>query len=142
VSVFVVDASVVIKWFVPEIHGDAARRLLEHDDHQYFAPDLVFPETSNALWKKVRRGELTSAQGQHLVRDLGSIAVETIPARALANDAYSLAISTGCSVYDAMYLALAVRLDARMLTTDERLARTLSVMPLAASHILTIQDFH
>ena len=136
-----VDASVVIKWFVPEIHSDAARRLLEHD-HQYFAPDLVFAETCNALWKKVRRGELTSAQGQHLVKDLGSIAVETIPARALANDAYSLAVSIGCSVYDAMYLALAVRLDSRMLTADERLARMLSVMPLVASHVLTIQDFH
>jgi predicted nucleic acid-binding protein len=27
-SAFVVDASVVIKWFAPEIHRDAARRLL------------------------------------------------------------------------------------------------------------------
>lgn len=140
-SVFVVDASVVIKWFVPEIHSHAARRLLERDDH-YFAPDLVFAETSNAIWKKVRRGELSSAQGQQLVNDLGSIAVETITARALANDAYSLAISTGCSVYDAMYLALAVRLDTKMLTADERLANTLTEMPLTASHILTIQDFH
>ena len=27
-SIFVVDASVAIKWFFPEIHGDAALRLL------------------------------------------------------------------------------------------------------------------
>lgn len=139
-SVFVVDASVVIKWFVPEIHGEAARRLLKHD-HQYFAPDLVFAEISNAIWKKVRRGELSPPQGQDLVTDLGSIAVETIPVRALASDAYSLAISIGCSVYDATYLALAVRLGTKMLTADERLATAVARMPLAASHILTIREF-
>ena len=36
-SVFVVDASVVVKWFVPEIHSDAARRLLVLP-HEYIAP--------------------------------------------------------------------------------------------------------
>jgi hypothetical protein len=40
------------------------------------------------------------------VRDLGTIAVETIACRALANDAYILANTTRRSVYDAMYLAL------------------------------------
>jgi predicted nucleic acid-binding protein len=58
VSTFVVDASVVIKWFVPEVHSDAARRLLERS-HQYVAPDLLYAETANAIWKKVRRGELS-----------------------------------------------------------------------------------
>jgi len=141
VSVFVVDASVVIKWFVPEVHSDAARRLLEHN-HEYVAPDLLFAETANAIWKKVRRGELSSRQGQRLVTDLGAIAVETISCRALATDAHAMAMATGRSVYDAMYLALAVRLDTRMITADERLASGLAAMPLAASHIQTIQDFH
>jgi predicted nucleic acid-binding protein len=103
-------------------------RLSVEGTHQIEAVDgssyLVFAETRNAIWKKVRRRELSSAQGQQLVNDLGSIAVETITARAPANDAYSLAISTGCSVYDAMYLALAVRLDTKMLTADERLANS------------------
>ena len=35
VSAFIVDASVVVKWFVPEIHTDAARRLLTLP-HEYF----------------------------------------------------------------------------------------------------------
>jgi len=75
------------------------------------------------------------------VRDLGTIAVETIACRALANDAYILANATRRSVYDAMYLALAVRLDTRMITADERLANTLATIPLVGSHIQKIQDF-
>ncbi len=139
-SVFVVDASVVLKWFVPEIDSNAAHRLLEHDD-QYVAPDLLLAETTNAVWKKVRRGELSPAQGKSLVASLESIAVETIPSRVLVDDAYELATSTGRSVYDALYLALAVRLNTRMITGDERLARALAATPLVAPHIQTIRDF-
>ena len=140
-SALVVDASVVIKWFIPEIHSDAASRLLESDDH-YFAPDLLFAETANVVWKKVRLGQLESGQGTRLVRDLEKMAVETIPSRALANEAYALAGAIGRSVYDAMYLALAVRLDTKMITADERLASALARLPLTASHVQMVQDFH
>ena len=115
----VVDASVVVKWFVPEIHTDAARRWLDVA-HQFFAPDLLFAETANTVWKKVRRSELTRDQGQQLVVDLADVAVETVSCRALAKDAYVLATAMGRSVYDALYLALAVRLDTRLITADER----------------------
>ena len=115
----VVDASVVVKWFVPEVHTDAARRWLDAG-HQFFAPDLLFAETTNTVWKKVRRSELTRDQGQQLVADLADVAVETVSCRALAEDAHALAIATGRSVYDSLYLALALRLDARVITADQR----------------------
>jgi hypothetical protein len=38
----VVDASIVIKWHVTEIHTDAARRLLRDDAPALHVPDLVF----------------------------------------------------------------------------------------------------
>lgn len=43
-SLLVVDASVVIKWHVAEIHSDAARRLLSYDAPVLHAPDLLYPE--------------------------------------------------------------------------------------------------
>ena len=139
-SVFVVDASVVIKWFVPEIHSDAARRLLAYS-HDYVAPDLLFAETANTIWKKVRRGEVRLRDGERLVADVGRAAVETVPCRTLAADAYALASASGRTVYDAMYLALAVRLDTRMISADERLAAALATTPPFAAHIQTVQTF-
>ena len=139
-SVFVVDASVVIKWFLPEVHSEAARRLLEQD-HEYLAPDLLFAETANTIWKKMRRGELSPGQGERLVTDLGTIAVETVPVRTLASDACSLAATTGRSVYDALYLALALRLDTQMITADERLVSALAANPAVAPHIQSLQGF-
>jgi len=140
VSVFVVDASVVIKWFVPEVHSDAARRLLAYR-HDYVAPDLLSAETANTIWKKVRRGELSPGNGERLVRDVDRVAVETVPCRALAAEACALAIAVGHTVYDAMYLALAVRLDTRMITADESLAGALAAVPSLAAHIETVQRF-
>ena len=139
-SVFVVDASIVIKWFVPEVHSDAARRLLEYS-HQYVAPDLLFAETTNTIWKKVRRSELSSRERRRMVADVGRVAVETVPCRALAAEAYALAIASGRTVYDAMYLALALRLDTRMITADECLASAVAAMPLLAAHIAMVQTF-
>lgn len=49
----VVDASVAIKWFIPEIHATAAGRLLEKN-LKLLAPDLIFAEIGNILWKKCR----------------------------------------------------------------------------------------
>ena len=139
-SVFVVDTSVVVKWFVPEIHSGAARRLLALP-HEYVAPDLLFAEAANTIWKKIRRKELTAEDGQRLVVDIGRIAVETVPCRGLAEDAHALANATGRTVYDAMYLALAVRLDTRMITADDRLEAALLDEPAVAAHIQLVQTF-
>ena len=137
---FVIDASVVIKWFVPEVHTDAARRWLE-SSHEYMSPDLLFPEAGNVIWKKVRRGELTAAEGQRLAGDLAGIAVEVIAMRGLLPDAHSLALSTGLTVYDAMYVTLAVRLDTQVITADNRLIRTLVSHPLIAAFVRSVEDF-
>ena len=139
-SVFVVDASVVVKWFVPEIHSDAARRLLVLP-HEYVAPDLIFAETANTIWKKIRREELTLEEGQRLVADIGQIAVESVPCRALAEDAHALANATGRTVYDSMYVALAVRLNSRAITADDRLEAALKRIPAVASHVQLVQTF-
>lgn len=138
-SAFVVDASVLIKWFVPEVHSEAARKWLDAS-HDYLAPDLIFPEIGNVVWKKVRQGELDADEGQRLVDDLVDVGVETVPTRPLLADAHALATRTGITVYDAMYLTLAVRLETQLITGDERLARTAAAHPLLAPHVRLVGD--
>lgn len=139
-SVFVVDASVVIKWFVPEIHSDAARCLLTLP-HEYIVPDLLFAETSNTIWKKIRRGELTTVDGQQLMADIGRIGLATVSCRSLADDALAFATATGRTVYDSMYVALAVRLRTSAITADEHLEAALKKVPPAAKYIQLVQTF-
>ncbi len=124
----VVDASVVLKWFVPEAGSDAASRLLASGE-RLEAPDLLFAEIANAIWKKVLRGQLTRAESQLLVSDIEKIAVDTTPCRALASDAHAIALITSRSVYDSMYVALALRRDTRVITADERFFHALQSFP-------------
>jgi predicted nucleic acid-binding protein len=139
-SVYVVDASLVLKWFVPEVQSAAARRWLAAG-HDYVAPDLLFPETGNAVWKKVRRGELSPEDAQDLAHDLAAIGVEAVPTRTLVPDAQAIAVWTGLTVYDATYLTLAVRLDTQVITGDARFARTLMQHPQLAPHVRGLEDF-
>jgi predicted nucleic acid-binding protein len=140
VSAFVVDASLVIKWFVPEIHSEAARRWLAAS-HDYVAPDLLFAEAGNAVWKKVQRKELVPEEGRQLVVDLAHVAVEPVATRGLIQDALALAVTAGITVYDALYLALAVRLETQLITGDDRLAGRIAEYPLLVPHVRRLQDF-
>jgi predicted nucleic acid-binding protein len=140
VRAFVVDASLVVKWFVPEVNWVAARKWLDAS-HDYLAPDLIFPEVGSAVWKKVRKGELSSEEAHSLVNDLSVVGVEAVSMRALVSDAHALAVRTGITVYDATYLALAVRLETQVVTGDHRFARKLAQHPLLAPHVRSVEDF-
>ena len=64
----VVDASVAVKWFLPEIHSRAAGRLLS-EALDLIAPDLIWSELGNVLWKRWRRRELGEESALEILRD-------------------------------------------------------------------------
>lgn len=115
----VVDASVAVKWFVAEPLHEQARRLLDAD-LPLLAPDLLPVEVADVVWKKRRRGELTTQEGQRLVAALLGGTPRLSPTAALLGDALDLAERLDHPVYDCVYLALAVREDARLVTADRR----------------------
>ena len=56
----VVDASVAIKWVIPEEGAEAALRARAH--FAISAPELIIPEMANILWKKHQRRELSAVE--------------------------------------------------------------------------------
>lgn len=120
----VVDASVAIKWFVPEAHAEAAARLLQPDIALH-APDLIWAEIGNVLWKKQRRGELDEQTGQAILADMRRFPIQVHASSALADTAWTLACSLDRTFYDSLYLALAFSLRSPLITADERLANAL-----------------
>ena len=57
----VVDANVVIKWFVDENLRDQARHIFEYQ-LELTAPEFVLAEVANIAWKKARRNEIDKDQ--------------------------------------------------------------------------------
>jgi predicted nucleic acid-binding protein len=120
----VVDASVVIKWFVGEVHAEAAQRVQE-DQYELFAPDLLWPECGNILWKKVRRGELTPDEARLIWDGLEQQPISTFPSRLSLDLALEVTFDTNRTVYDGCYLALAMLTGYQLVTADQKLFNAL-----------------
>jgi len=118
----VIDASVAVKWVVAEPDSDRAELLL---DHGLVAPDLLFAECANVLWKKVRRGELTQAEADIAAQTLEAADLAVVPTRGYVAIATSMAVELDHPAYDAVYLAVAEAANLRVVTADDRLVRKL-----------------
>jgi predicted nucleic acid-binding protein len=134
----VVDASVVIKWFVNEVHAGAARRLQE-DQYQLFAPDLLWSECGNILWKKVRRGELTPDEARLIRGGLEQQPISTFPSRALLDLALEVSLDANRTVYDSCYLAVALLVGCQLVTADQKLFNALQGGSYA-THVCWVVD--
>lgn len=126
----VADASVVIKRFLNENLSDRATLLLaagEDPDHlALHAPDLLYVECANILWKHVRRGALNRAQAGEHARSVAALQFAPTPTKDRASAALGLATEHDISAYDASYVALAQPLTCQLITADERLMNKLS----------------
>ena len=95
----VVDASVAVKWFLPEELATEARRLLALE-YDLLAPDLLWAELGNVLWKKHRRGEFDRVTAARLLGDFSRVPIEFHAAEPWTEAALDLAIRHGVTVYD------------------------------------------
>ncbi len=115
----VVDASVALKWFVPEPGHEAAIALLQRND-DLLAPDWLLVEVANALWKQWRRNAINGEQIDEILAMLPLLLVFT-DARSLAPRASAIARSLDHPVYDCLYLAVAEANSAPLVTDDRTL---------------------
>lgn len=134
----IVDSSVVVKWFVPEVHSVDSLRLLE-GAYDLWAPELLLSEVGNVLWKKCRLGEIDAGQAAEVLRDLRRSAIEVQPVSPLLGLAWQIAVQYQRTFYDSVYLALAVHEGARLVTADKRLSNALLQTPLAGN-VLWVGD--
>jgi len=123
---FVLDASFAVAWVAGELEDSAAVRefsdRLSAGTAQPQAPELFLAESANALWKSVRRGLRTIEDGVEMFGNILEAEVELHRHRDLATPALDLALRRGISVYDALYVALALRDVLPLFTADQRLA--------------------
>jgi predicted nucleic acid-binding protein len=129
---WVVDASIAVKWVIPEVLSEQADRVRDHED-DVLAPDLLLVEVANALGRKTAAREISAREADaafDLVRRSG---IELHATGPLLPRAMDVARRLGHPVYDCVYLALAEREGAAFVTADQRLLRRLSTRTLDAS---------
>lgn len=131
-SVLVVDASVAAKWYLPEDGEELsaqARALLDRYDRnevRFVVPDLFYVEIASAFWKAVRSGRVPRSLADQALELLTQREFATVASLKLIDRAFQIAASHNRSVYDSLYVALAVQAETHLVTADERLANALA----------------
>jgi predicted nucleic acid-binding protein len=115
----VIDASIALKWVIPEPDSDAANALRTDE---LIAPSLWLAEAANALWRHRRLGKITGGEVFGLFATLANAPVVSVPIEDHIERALTIAAEIAHPVYDCLYLALAVHHGIHVITADRRFA--------------------
>jgi predicted nucleic acid-binding protein len=121
----VVDASVAVKWFLPE-PGEAAAREVLAGGEKLMAPALIRVEVAAGITRKARLGEIENRDAARAVnlwfQALVDGVVTLVAGDTDLKEAAKLALLLRHPLQDCLYLALAIRLAAPLITADQQFA--------------------
>lgn len=126
----VIDASVAVKWLVPEEMSDAAEQLSSVSD-RLVAPRLIMTEVANALVRKTIRGLLSRQEAAYHFSTMPVLLPDLIDIDGLIEPALLNACTLRHPIYDLIYLETARKLDAQLITADRRFTDKLAGTDLA-----------
>ena len=127
----VVDSNVLAYLYLPCEYSTAAEALLEQDS-DWAAPILWRSEFRNILAGYLRRKAITFEQANSLQREAESLLegaefeLESLAVLELVRD-------SDCSAYDCEFIALAMKLDTKLVTMDKKLLRAFPKRAIALS---------
>ncbi len=125
---YVLDASVALKWVLPE--ADAAKAIALRQDyrngtHELLAPDIFPVEVAHGLARAERRRIIRPPQGLALLTDVMLTPPQFYVYLPLLLRAFNIASQARVGVYDCLYVALAEREGCGFIKADDRLVRNL-----------------
>jgi len=129
VPVAVIDSSAALNWVLPEPGSERSLALLdarEAGDLALIAPRVFMEEAACALTKRCRSKELTLGQAQEAFRLLERRKPLLTDESGLLQSAFALALRRQLSLWDCLYLALAIERQCNLITGDRRFYRSAS----------------
>ena len=135
-TALVLDASVAVKWVIPSsippknetLTAESLQLLKRYVDGEinFIVPDVFWAEVGNVLWKGVRQRRWSQAVAESAASDVMDREFLTVSSFTLLPDALKIALAHDRSVYDCLYVALAIQCKTELITADERLANSLA----------------
>jgi predicted nucleic acid-binding protein len=122
VTMLVVDASVALKFVTEEPGREAAQALLAAPD-PLIAPDWMLAEAASGLARKVLVHGLPRANAEASLSALPQFFSRLHPTLGLLDSSLDLSLRLGHPFYDCLYLALALREAATLITADKKLEK-------------------
>ena len=123
---YVLDASVAVKWVLSgEPHEDKAVKI--KDDQvsgvvELCAPSFMVQEVTNAVWRALKLKRITQETAQNALKSLDDLQISFYELKwSAACDELEIATKLDLTIYDSSYLFLSEKLDAKVITTDDKM---------------------
>ena len=124
-KVYIVDASVAVRFLLIEDLSDKARLVLEgfrDDVIELKAPSLVRYEVGNTLWKAVRQRLISASEASQKFSDFLKLQLDSVELdEQECRDALAWAIRNDATYYDSVYVKASEKTGATLLTADDAL---------------------
>jgi predicted nucleic acid-binding protein len=126
----VVDASVALKWVLPERDSNLAQALAEGDE-ELLIPDFWLNEACNICWLQVRKGKWTADEAREA---LALLRAQLPPTPTGDLDLHDVALDIGLAIhhstYDTLYVAFTIAVGARgLVAADSAFVRDMQRHP-------------
>jgi len=119
--VVVVDASAILDLILDNKTAPALRARFLRENDKLQAPHLIDLEVLQVIRRRARLGELDASRARLAIDDLEQLPMERHPHDSFIRVIWHL--RNNFTMYDAAYVALAIALDATLITSDAPLAR-------------------
>ena len=129
---FVLDASVAVKWSIPSANETLTAESLQllqryvKGEINFIVPDVFWAEVGNVLWRGVRQRRWPQILAETAALEIKDRNFLSVSSLVLLPEALRIAFLHDRSVYDCLYVALAIQFKVEMITADERLANALA----------------
>ena len=128
----VIDTSALLRLFIPDgpiPEGfETFLRGVERGGNMAIAPELLLVESANVLDRKKKMDEISETESVQLLTDVLSMPIRYFPHGPLIPAAFDLAREHRITLYDAVYLALALEQGAVLFSADRLMQKAAQEM--------------
>jgi len=123
VRTVVLDASVAVKWFLPEIHQAESFDLLKSNP-VLIAPEFLKVEFDSILSKWCRSGRLNYEKAEEVRSVFKKIKIYFVDLKDIADISFEVSAKLPVTYYDTLYLCTAKLYKCKMVTFDRKLLKS------------------
>ena len=128
----VLDASAAVEWLLQTAVGQEIQERIYSRAESLHAPHLLDLEVAQVLRRLVREGAVSAPRADQAIQDLFDLRVTRYPHFVFLSHIWRL--RDNFSAYDAVYVALTVKLGGTLITRDRRLL-------VASARLVSIELF-